>query len=845
MQFIIMLILMLIMDLTRPVPKPPARPGLGDFQAPTAEQDRAVPVFWGQPWLAGPNLVWYGDLRTKKITKKVKGTFVDKKQTIGYRYYLGMHLAFGYGDENTTLKEIWIGGTDSVSGGDQVWAGSLVAGDGYIDKDGLWGGEESGGGVSGTFTWMNGGRAQGQNYYLRRVLGARVPAWRGVCGLSWNQGYHGTQTVIQNWACKIQRLPRLLGSAYWNINEEANAAEIQYELLTNSDFGMGLTADEIDVASFRACAKTIYDDKLGLSLVWDNTKSLEEILKEVDRHVDSLTYINPNNGKWTMRMVRNDYNVDDLRAAGMVANKSNAQLIKFQRPTADELVNEVIVTFSADSYQGKTIPVRVQDTAAFANRDNQRITSTLSYPGFTKQDLAKQICSRDLRALSYPFARIQLKLDRKFFSTQPVDRLLFDWEFPDGEMIQNMPLIILERDIGTLVEGEITVTCAQDIFGLGQALYTEGGGSGWVPVDRSPKAPVNYRMEFTPYWLMKLDPNISDPLSAIPMLMVEEPTATSLSFTDLYSDPSTGGQYLTDPESQPFTPTATLVYDYLETAGADTGGTLILDSLTGQVTVPTAAVNDVRYLAGGLVVIDNEIMAFTSAVGRADGTWAVTGVQRGLLDTPIERHLAGARAWFISDSLARTPTQLSPFASGTYRAKLITNAMNGSLDSALAPTLSISTNGSSQNARPLYAYPVRDLKVNGSSVPSRVPANLISVTWSHSNKEAEGFIFFHGDTPPAKPGDTTYVVYLYDDTGVLKAQSGPLVGTAHSFAVGDVVGGLPTAGYVQVATINSAGSSARATLWFGREVDYAATQDAGPQRLLDEAGPWSFIRMAD
>lgn len=844
MQFIIVLILMLIMDVTRPVPKPPARPGLGDFQAPTAEQDRAVPVFWGQPWLPGPNLVWYGDLRTKKITKKIKGTFVDKKQTIGYRYYFGMHLVFGYGDENTTLKEIWIGGTDSVSGGDQVWKGSLVSGDGKIAKENLWGGEEEGGGVSGTFTWMNGSRAQGQNAYLKNKLGNRVPAWRGVCSLSWNQGYHGTQTVIQNWAAKIQRLPRLLGTAYWNINEEANGAEIQYELLTNSEFGMGLTADEIDIDSFRTSAKRIFDDKLGLSLVWDNTKSLEEMLKEVDRHVDSLTYINPNNGKWTMRMVRNDYSVDEIRAAGRVANKSNAKLLKFQRPTADELVNEVIVTFSSDEYQGKNIPVRVQDSAAFANRDNQRITSTVAYPGYSKTDLAKQICSRDLRAMSYPFARVQLKLDRTFYDTQPVDRILFDWEFPDGK-IENMPLIILERDIGTLIEGEITVTCAQDIFGLGEALYTEGGGSGWVPIDREPRAPTNYRMEFTPYWLMKLDPDIVSPLAAVPMLMVEEPTATALSFTDLYSDPTTGGQYLTDPTSQPFTPTATLVYDYLETIGSDTGGTLILDNLTGQVEVPFATVNDVRYLAAGLVVIDNEIMAFTSAVGRADGTWAVTGVQRGLLDTPVERHLAGARAWFMSEALARTPTELVPFASGTYRARLITNAMAGSLDPSLAPTLTLTTNGSSSNARPLYAYPVRDLKVNGSNVPSKVPANLISVTWSHSNKEAEPYIYFQGDTPLAKPGDTTYVVYLYDDTGVLKAQSAAIVGTAYSFAVGDVVGGLPTAGYVQVVTMNAAGASARATLWFGREVDYAATQDAGPQRLLDEAGPWSFIRMAD
>lgn len=845
MQFIVMLVLMLIMDLTRPVPAPPAKPGLGDFTAPTAEQDRAIPVFWGQPWLSGPNLVWYGDLRTKKIQVKIKGMFTSKKQTIGYRYYLGMHLIFGYGDENTELLELWSGGSStSTSGGDQIWAGSLFGGDGTIDKPNLWGGDEERGGIAGTFTFMNGARTQGQNTYLKRILGDRVPAWRGVCGLSWNQGYLGTQTTIQAWAAKIRRLPRALGSGFHNINGEANAGEIQYEILTNSDFGLGLTSTEIDVASFRDCAQKVYNEGLGLSLVWDNTKSIEEMIKEVDRHVDSLTFINPNNGKWTMRLVREDYSVADLRAAGMVVNKSNAQLLKFNRPTADELVNEMIVTYSSDEYQGKTLPVRNQDTAAFQNRDYQRITSTVAYPGFTKLDLAKITCSRDMRALSYPFARVQLKLDRSFYAIKPVDRLVFDWEFPDGD-IQNMPLIVLERDIGLMTDGSITVTCAQDVFGLGQALYTEGGNSGWTPIDRAARPPTNYRMEFTPYWLMKLDPEIPSPLAAVPMLMVEEPTAVHLSFNTQYSDPSTGGQFLADATSQPFTPTATLVYDYLETVGQDSGGTLIVGNLTGQVSVPVAAVNDLRYLGSGMVVIDNEILGFTAATSRTDGTWAITGVKRGLLDTTVERHLAGARVWFIAEALARTPTELVPFASGTYKAKLITNSVGGSLDPTTAPTVTITTNGSSQNARPLYAYPVRNLKVNDSAIPGKVPANLITVAWAHSNKEVEDYVRFQDDTAPAKPGDTYYIVRLYDDTGVLKAASGQLVGTAYQFAVGDVVGGLPTAGYVTVTTYNAAGGGIPATLWFGREVDYANTQDAGPQRLLDEAGPWSFIRMGD
>lgn len=50
-----------------PVPKPAA---LNDFDVPTAEQGRPVPVVFGTVTLTGPNVLWYGDLRTTPIKEK-------------------------------------------------------------------------------------------------------------------------------------------------------------------------------------------------------------------------------------------------------------------------------------------------------------------------------------------------------------------------------------------------------------------------------------------------------------------------------------------------------------------------------------------------------------------------------------------------------------------------------------------------------------------------------------------------------------------------------------------------------------------------------------------------------
>lgn len=54
------------------MPKPQSQPpaGLGDFVVPTAEEGREIPVLFGTRDIAGPNVVWYGDLRVDPIRKK-------------------------------------------------------------------------------------------------------------------------------------------------------------------------------------------------------------------------------------------------------------------------------------------------------------------------------------------------------------------------------------------------------------------------------------------------------------------------------------------------------------------------------------------------------------------------------------------------------------------------------------------------------------------------------------------------------------------------------------------------------------------------------------------------------
>ena len=68
---------------------------LGDFQFPTAEEGRAIPVIFGTVKLTGGNTVWWGDLRSSTI--KAGGIFGIGGTVVGYKYFIGVQYVLSQG----------------------------------------------------------------------------------------------------------------------------------------------------------------------------------------------------------------------------------------------------------------------------------------------------------------------------------------------------------------------------------------------------------------------------------------------------------------------------------------------------------------------------------------------------------------------------------------------------------------------------------------------------------------------------------------------------------------------------------------------------------------------------
>lgn len=67
---IILVASVLISTALAPKPPQPKPAALEDFSVPTAEEGRPIPVVFGEVWITGPNVLWYGDLRSTPIRKK-------------------------------------------------------------------------------------------------------------------------------------------------------------------------------------------------------------------------------------------------------------------------------------------------------------------------------------------------------------------------------------------------------------------------------------------------------------------------------------------------------------------------------------------------------------------------------------------------------------------------------------------------------------------------------------------------------------------------------------------------------------------------------------------------------
>jgi hypothetical protein len=124
----------------------------------------------------------------------------SSKQTVGYRYFMGLHFALCYGPVDA-IKRILVGDREAWSG--NVDRNSVI----NIDKPSLFGGDDREGGVVGDLSVLMGASNQEKDGYLASQLGSDIPHFRGVLTAAYRGGQVSSNNpYVKPWAFEVKRI---------------------------------------------------------------------------------------------------------------------------------------------------------------------------------------------------------------------------------------------------------------------------------------------------------------------------------------------------------------------------------------------------------------------------------------------------------------------------------------------------------------------------------------------------------------------------------------------------------------------------------------------------------------
>ncbi len=638
-----------------------ARPaGLGDFTLPTATESRPVPLVWGTVRLDGPNVIWYGDLRTEAIREKVRTSLFSSSRVItGYRYRLGVQMALCRG-ELDSIERIFVG--DEILYDTQVPGDSTVT----INRPDFFGGESNGaGGIVGDVSFRMGSGVQTAPAYLTGVqsVSGQTPAYRGTAYVLLERVLLGTSSSIKPWQFEVRRIPNGLGLSTPSVNSgnDANPMNVIYEILTDDEWGLGQPPADIDEANFRTAADTLLAEGNGFSMVLDSTTPAEELLNELQRQIDGVVYLDRQTGKWVVTLARDDYDIGTV----FQADESNiVEIDEFTRGSWAESTNVINVNFFNRSREYQGTYAVAQDMANIRVQGGQIVRSELRFPGVKDPDLAASIAWRELRTASYPLARAKLIGDRTFSVLNPGD--VISWS-DDDLGISNLPMRVSRIDLGQLDQGRVTVDLVQDVFTVGSASYAPPQDGDWVPLSNDlVNIPLADRQVFeAPRALVNRDP--SQPLVPNRVwvgVRNQGDGAIDASIVDTSEvELGTLSAFLLAGELVGvLEPTASTASSFTIEASPDTKDALLA-------AIEPATTTDIGNSLANLVRIGDEFMAFRSVTSLAGNQIQLNDVVRGLLDTvpPVGGHADNSRVWFLALGGSLTDSAFSPTASVNLR----------------------------------------------------------------------------------------------------------------------------------------------------------------------------------
>lgn len=599
--------------------------------------------------------------------------------------------------------------------------------------------------------------------------------WNGEqIALSIDDYYNSTATISTDkfragrnilFAAAVDSVPAGSPSGiYLNLSYEAetnsatesdiNPSHIIRECLTNRVWGIGVAESNIDDASFKKAADTLYDEKMGMSIKWTDSTSINEFVDNIKEHINAQLYLDRVTNKWKIYLIRDDYDVADL----ISLNESNIRNLDFERRTLAECVNSVTVTYW-DRERAKDSTVTVQDIARIAQQGGV-ISQSIDYKGFTNSDLASRIALRELKTLSSTLASVSFDIDESFSES---------WH-------EGMPFKLSDESYG-LSEAVMRIRTIKRGDGINNTVYVEA-------IEDSFSSPMQSVVEYVPPITSgdSTAKNATAIAFEVPYIELVEQYGQDEVDAKLSNYPELGyvGMAAIRPNNQHIN--ASLYADagagYDERTTLDFCPSATLKTAIGYLDTAFEVENIAEFdllKANDRIQVDDEMMAFVSF----DDTTHILNVKRGVADTVPAKHTANARIYGWDNYSGLDSTE---YLSGeTVAMKALTLTGSDILDLSEATAYSVNC-----SARAIRPYPPANVKIGGAYYPTEATTPLV-LSWVDRNRvqQTGGTILGYFDAGVTVESGVTYklVVYAIDASNAQTEFFNQNVGAVNTYTV--------------------------------------------------------------
>lgn len=485
-----------------------------------------------------------------------------------------------------------------------------------------------------------------------------------------------------------------------------NPAHIIHEVLTDTNIGLGLDpVNDIDDANFKEVADKLYNEDFPLCMLWDGSTNCEDFLADVLRHIDANLSIDRFTGKYKIKLIRNDYNVENLITLDETCIKS---LKDFKVVALTEMNNKVQITYW-DIYLRQNSVITVSDIALY-QMQGEVIASDLKYDGIPTSELAERIAQRDLKSLSSPLISCTITATVKAAKLQIGDVFLLNWSLYD---LNNKVMRVTSISYGDGINNSVVIECVEDVFDTPtENMLSIEDKTEWSDTTVIPK-PLDYVKTFeVPYinLVYMYGQNVVDlqlkDFADYGIYGVCAAQKQSASSSAIVYDDSTGNfESVGELEYAPF---ATIKNN--------------INELTSRI-----ALEDIIFAEkidnGQLALLGDEIIS----VVDFNYSNKVIVIQRGLFDTAPTKHNSGTTIYLYDYSNFISDNQ---FGSGeTITNKLTPRVGVSDLDINAVTTLSQVT----FVGRAIRPYPPANVKINDEYFPNEISRNL-EITWASRNR---------------------------------------------------------------------------------------------------------------